>query len=136
MNHEYRTTNLVLVASPEDREMLRLTWETNPGYFGTSAHECEFMDNYLANCELSWIDPADTGDMTDAPMLGLVGEPVPLEALPASRYGEEMCGFTCEGARSVQLYAPILKRWVYKHYAMRSFLTDLADTGEATFASE
>ena len=97
---------LILSIDPEEQAALQLTRTEDPDDWGTTRLESEVMEPIICNSELQWIDPADTGDLTDAPMLGICDE-------------EEN----------------ILERWAFMDYQVRSFLDDLADHGKATFIS-
>ncbi len=74
MNIEPRNLDLVITVTPEEQAQLREYRELDPDNFGTSQHEVDFLENYLANSEYDWVDPMYTGDLTDAPMLGITGE--------------------------------------------------------------
>jgi hypothetical protein len=97
---------LTLTIDPEEQAALQLTRTEEPDDWGTTTLETDFLEPLICNSELEWIDPADTGDLTDAPMLGICDE-------------EEN----------------ILERWAFMDYQVRSFLDDLADHGKATFIS-
>lgn len=65
-----------------------------------------WLEPLVCNSELYWILPEETGDLTDAPMLGHRDEQgVPLE------------------------------RWAFMDYQVRSVLQDLRDKGEVVFTS-
>jgi hypothetical protein len=64
----------------------------------------EFFEHLTCNSELEWIDAADTGDLTDAPMLGTTDES-----------------------------GKVLSRWALMDYQVRGPLEDLRDTGKAVF---
>lgn len=110
---------LTLKCNTETRERLRELLQE--GGF-TRQHEYEMLEGLISNSDLNWIDPSDTGDMTDAPLLGIVGDDV----RPQDREAHPPCYGWLQ-------YAPILERWGYPHYALRSFLQDLMEAGEATF---
>ena len=98
--------NLILSIDPEEQAALQLTRTEDPDDWGTTRLEGEVMEPIICNSELEWIEPWETGDLTDAPMLGVCDE-------------EET----------------ILERWAFMNYQVRSFLDDLADHGKATFIS-
>ncbi len=94
---------LILTADAEEREIIRKVVEES----GTTiAVEAEALEHLLSNSELDWITSEETGDLTDAPMLGLRDE---------------------EGE--------VLARWAFMDYQLRSFLQDLIDNGKAVFVS-
>lgn len=71
----------------------------------------DFLEPLTTNSELEWINPADTGDLTSAPMLGI-------------RF------FNNETRQDT-----ILERWAFMDYQVRSVLEDLRDNGSVTFIS-
>lgn len=88
----------------------------------------ELLSNHFCNCELQWINPADTGDITEAPMLGILGETTTEDKGP---YGAVHCGFWDEKAR----YNPITERWAYMNYQVEDPYLVLAEKGEITFSN-
>lgn len=90
--------------------------------------ENQETETLLANSDLQWINPEDTGDLTDAPMLGITGEDSREESGP---YGAIHTG----GDEQGPIFAPILERWAFMDYAVRSFLDDLATNGKALFTA-
>lgn len=119
---------ITITADIDEQTELRTLRMEEPEEWATTAAECEALESLLANSELQWIDPANTGDLTDAPMLGITGEEQREESGP---YGAIHTGGDEHGPR----FSPILERWAFMPYALRSFLEDLADTGEATFTN-
>jgi hypothetical protein len=69
------------------------------------------LEKMLGNSGLQWIDPASTGDLTSAPMLGIV------------EY-DEKSGI-----------ANVIERWAFMEYQTRSALQDLYDYGKVVFIS-
>ena len=69
----------------------------------------DILEPITCNSELEWTSSEHTGDLTDAPMLGILqhgdGDPV------------------------------IVERWAFMDYQVRSVLEDLRDKGEAVFIS-
>jgi hypothetical protein len=72
----------------------------------TATAECDALESLLANSELDWIAPEEIGALTGAPILGFRDES-----------GEPTAA------------------WGFMDYALRSFLTDLAENGKAVFTS-
>lgn len=81
-------------ASADEREELRES-------------RSEDLETLTANSEFQWINPSETGDLTDAPMLGIR-----------------------DGDTDV-----IVARWAYMDYQVRSFVDDLIEHGRAVFVS-
>lgn len=98
---------LILHADAEARAMIaELREEKDPAYPGFStSDELEALDHLTSSSELEWINPVQTGDLTEAPLLGI---------------------FDADGN--------VVQRWGYEPYAVRSFLDDLLNTGEAKFS--
>ena len=96
--------------------------------WGTPSAEAEALESLTCNSELTWIDPSDTGDLTDAPMLGILGDERHQASGP--------CGVVHTGRDAGgNTFTPILERWAFMDYQLRTFLDDLTDTGKAVFVS-
>jgi hypothetical protein len=132
LTHEFNEdrSKLIFRLGPKGREELAefLEYEANKS---GAWQEAEYLSDYLANCELQWIDPSDTGDLTDAPMLGILACEDEAARENTGPYGAVYTG----GDEKGQIYTPILERWAYMSYQVRSFLEDLRDTGEAVFVN-
>lgn len=124
---------LTILATPVEATNLR-TIRDEGGDFGTYRAEVECLEQLLANSELDWVDPVDTGDLTDAPMLGILGND--------GMTREEVDAVECYGALQTgcwdgrDRFSPILQRWAFMSYQIRSFMSDLADDGKAVFTAE
>ena len=95
------------------------------GAWGTDNMECEVLEHLLANSELEWIpNGACPGDLTSAPMLGIV-RTLHVSDPPVHCFGRV--------ERSNDSYGAVIARWAFMSYALRSFLDDLADDGECTW---
>lgn len=97
-------SHLILTIDDEDRDELLEIKHDDKNYFGSIENEHEVCDYLVSNSELQWIDPSETGDLTDAPMLGIKDE-----------------------------NDIVIERWAFMNYQIESFLQDLLDKGEATF---
>ena len=75
----------------------------------------ETFEPLTSNSELEWIDPAETGDLTSAPMLGI-------------RESQRNADNECRDAE-------VIERWAFMDYQVRSVLEDLRDKGNAVFVS-
>jgi hypothetical protein len=99
------TSRLVLYADEWDLKALRKLEDI---------HSDDAMVTYLAifiaHTDLSWIRPEETGDLTDAPMLGI-------RQGPAGRM-------------------KITHRWAFMEYQVVSLLESLRDKGEAILIGE
>ena len=66
----------------------------------------QVLEPLICNSELEWVDPVETGDLTEAPMLGIRDE------------NDE-----------------VLERWAFMDYQVRSLVRELMDKREVTFRS-
>ena len=130
MDHEFRNdrAQLVILADAQDREDIREILEDHPDR-GCDWQEAEALDSLTSNSELQWISPSATGDLTDAPMLGIVGGDNDVSREPSGPHGSIQGGADKEG----EFFYPILERWAFMDYQLRTFLEDLTDKGEAIF---
>jgi hypothetical protein len=94
---------LIIRCDATEQSLIRQVQET--AKCGRDA-EFDALESLLCNSDLEWIDPSETGDLTDAPILGIRDE---------------------NGA--------VLARWGYMDYQVRSFLDDLIQDGKAVFVS-
>jgi hypothetical protein len=90
----------------------------------------DWFEHVTCNSDLEWIPDGITGDLTEAPMLGILGQDFKQHdpAIPAN-YGLFYVG--CDGEHP--LVQPVLERWAFEPYQVRSVLVDLRDTGKAVF---
>lgn len=124
-----RRTLTIFTQGSERRELKRLGDEIQQ-----DATMFAFLEPLVCNSELEWIPEGVTGDLTSAPMLGILGDEMPIETIREqvkSRFGTIPCGFDGH----FHLYQPILERWAYLAYQLRSPLVDLRDTGNAVFTN-
>ena len=132
---KYRIEGSKLIVSPyddEEREALRELRDEDPDTFGNDSQMADVFESMIANSELCWINPSDTGDLTDAPMLGILGE----EGIKEHTVFLENYGLVETGSDGHWTMAcPILKRWAFMDYQVRSVLDDLLDKGKAVFIS-
>ena len=113
---------LTLIADAEDQEELKELLEEK----GYADAESEALEHLLGNSELNTVQAIDTGDLSDTTLLGILGEEQREHTGP---YGAMHSGGDEKGAR----YMPILERWGYEPYQIRSFVDDLIGTGKAVF---
>lgn len=125
MRHERVGTNLIITCTPEEQAELKELPDRS------TVSETNALDGLTSNSELQWINPCDTGDLTDAPMLGVLGLETYKDNLPPERYGEVEAGHDKGGT----YYQPILERWAFMSYAIKSFIDILAREGRVTFVS-
>lgn len=121
------------IISP-DRKTLTITADelerTELHELGEDVHQDRTMHDWLeplpCNSELEWIDPSETGDLTAAPMLGILGEERRDDRSPRG-YRQPR---RCMGCGMMQ---PILSRWAFLGYETKSVLEALRANGECVF---
>lgn len=92
--------------------------ETGDGYsIYSDVAMYEFLEPITANSELEWIDPSETGDLTDAPMLGI----------------RDPDSFGDIGDPNENF--PVEERWAFMDYQISSLLEVLRDKGSAVLVS-
>lgn len=128
MNYKISTDRkrLTILANAEDRERIKLVIETGENEQGVTCDLSDILEPIVCNSELEWISEGATGDLTSAPMLGILGEVRPYfhrdKGLPHVYAGPN-------------LIQEIVERWAFMDYQVRSVLEDLRDKGEAVFIS-
>ncbi len=89
----------------------------------------DLLEDLFKETDLSWLDASDTGDLTDAPLIGSYGDPRTEKGGP---FGCSDVGFW-DGSR---WYSPIIERWGYMDYQVRSTMRDLKENGKVIFVSK
>ena len=83
MDFTEKNGNLIITVDAEERETLR-EWKDSLKHsynsevypaFDSDETRCDFFEDFIANSEWEWIAPEENGDLTDAPILGDIGEP-------------------------------------------------------------
>lgn len=97
---------LIIRADDAEREALRAMRDEHPEW-NCYELEANALKSLICNSELQWITPDRIGALTDAPILGILK--------PDSDEVEAA--------------------WGFMDYAVRSFVDDLIDKGEAVFTS-
>jgi len=107
MNHSISSQRNILTLTVDKQEQLDLISvrsmdaEEMPGMeWGSDSQLYYWFEDLIANSELEWIDPSETGDLTSAPMLGIRGD------------GDA-----------------IYERWAYMIYETHYILDDLIEKG-------
>lgn len=123
----------ITVDADEQKELAELKAE-DPDHFQSDDALYDFLERLTCNSELDWVNPEQTGDLTDAPMLGIYGEVQTEESGP---YGARHVGcWNDEGdTLNKPRFEPILQRWGFMEYQLRSPLDDLLNNGKAVFVA-
>ena len=95
----------------------------------------ELLEPLVTSDEYTWLHDGCTGDLTSAPMLGVLGDemPGPNDTDDATGLGLVHVGRWHHNGRLQQMYQPILKRWAFMAYQVTSPQRELAETGECTW---
>ncbi len=124
-------TRLTITIDDAERQELR---EMQDG--GARLEEDSELHNFFepltCNSELQWIPEGNTGGLTTAPMLGICGEDQ--DAPESYSTDKSHTGFLFVGCnRGKFIVMPIVERWAFMDYQVRSVLEDLRDKGECVF---
>lgn len=113
----------ISITCREQRELKRLMRESeNPD---SDSFMCDYMEQLTANSEYEWVRPEWCGDLTDAPMLGILGEETPLPE------GVDQVFYNVVGHwDDTTWYTPVLYRWAWMGYMLESLIGRLADKRE------
>jgi hypothetical protein len=103
--------------------------------FDSDAFLHELLEPLVTGDEFTWLPEGCTGDLTSAPILGILGDemPGPDDAEAALGTGLVHVGCWYHEGRLRQMYRPVLKRWEFMPYQVRSPQADLADDGECVW---
>lgn len=119
-------TKLKIVLDPESRAELQETHDEDPEGFDANSVMVDVFENLLCNSEYTWVDPSETGDLTSAPMLGILGpETTNVPRMAPRREVGQWDGQTH--------YQEIEQRWAFMDYQLRSPQRDLLEKGFCVF---
>lgn len=122
MKYQILGSNLIITIDPEEQRELQQNIDENGE---PSLEDC--LEPLVCNSELAWIFPEETGDLTDAPMLGILGEEQP-------GAGSRFAGLHVDENNMMQSwFHPILNRWAYMDYQVKSPVLELAKNGRIVF---
>lgn len=126
---------LTIHANRLAREALRDMQDELGNDFGSDDSLYNALEHLICNSELLLISPEVCGDLTDAPILGITSKAEPRDesrngdgAILAGRWADE------KGVARIWV-EPVIERWGYLPYCLRSPLSDLIDKGEAVFTA-
>lgn len=126
MKFSYNDTQLTLWIDEDEKAELKAMKDDDPQHFQSDDAMYDFFESLIANSELSWIDPSDTGDLTSAPILGI---------LDYENHRPEKTGPFGAVDTGMNEYAPIIHRWGFMEYQVASPLEHLLATGKCHFVS-
>lgn len=134
MKYVIEKERLVMTAEPQEQEYLRLLYEQDNDKFDRDQTFVDLFENLWTNDSFQMLGAEWTGDLTDAPMLAILGDE---ERAPAAikddkeLYGQCLypCGKDEQGIRC----QPILYRWAFMDYQVSSPQRELLENGRAVW---
>ena len=120
-------SNLILTVDLETQEYLREE-EQNNDDFHSDNFMFDFMEGFIGNNEYVWIAPETCGDLTSAPMLGILSEEEPLP----EGAGQNGSGWVISGPN---LGHQVTERWAWMMYQIQSLQGELAQKGKVILVS-
>lgn len=118
---------LVIAVEPAERKLLRQLLDEDPKAFTSNQVLHDVFEHLVANSELDWVGPEVCADLTDAPILAILGE---TEAGPA----EDGSGYILVGFWDGQpRRQPVLFRWAFMAYAVTSPQEKLLERGQCVW---
>jgi hypothetical protein len=130
---EKEQSHLRYLREDENALLVEFTMDSK---WGSRDVEEEVLESLICNSDLEWIpDGVCMGDLTSAPMLGITDTEVPTTAVNIRpNFGFVLAGGWPDSKGVYQTWhRPVIQRWAWMDYAVRSFLDELADCGECVW---
>jgi hypothetical protein len=125
MDYAIQDGKLVFTVDQEDRKLLAQFKQEAGDNWESDGVMYDIFEPVICNSELDWLSSTDTGDLTEAPLLGVLA-PRPV------RERQGACVFT--GFDPVgPLYYPIVGRWAFMDYERMSPQEKLLRDGVCVF---
>lgn len=106
IRHQFSDDRRKLILSIDQHTADELTLAAFEPEFSSDKFMFEVFEHLVCNSELQWIDPSETGDLTEAPMLGIRDED-----------------------------GKVLERWAYMDYQIKDMVTELMNNLTVTFSA-
>lgn len=106
IRHQFSDDRRKLILSIDQHTADELTLAAFEPEFSSDKFMFEVFEHLVSNSELQWIDPSETGDLTEAPMLGIRDED-----------------------------GKVLERWAYMDYQIKDMVTELMNNLTVTFSA-
>lgn len=116
---------LTIIADESERGDLAKLQAEHPDVFDGDDFMYEMLEQLFLNDCFMMLPNGVTGDLTSAPMLGILGD----EETHDEPVGDCQ-GLYMSGSAS---YQPVLYRWAFMNYAITSPQRDLVESGEAVW---
>ncbi len=131
------STLVITVTKEEQRRLAAYMRRSEAGELGS--HEPTFgsddflydlLESMFSDDSFTWLPEGTTGDMTSAPMIGILGDEMPGPAPGRAQCsGLYPCGRWEVGGHLREMYQPVLQRWAFMDYAVTSPQRELAEHG-------
>ena len=131
---QLRNGNLKISIDATEQTELQSAYDADPDKFGSDSTLYAVFESLTCNSEYDWLGPEVCGDMTDAPILAILGEEREAKDGETADNGSGNVGTTFYYGKATRL-CPVEKRWGFMDYAMRSPLDDLREQGYAIFTA-
>jgi hypothetical protein len=129
MKYKIEADRIVFTIDEDERAVLQHVHDDDPEHFDTDDVMFNWFEGLVCNSELHWCHPLHTGDLTDAPMLCILGE-----ADPNYNWNQPWVTSKLDAIGSGHIMGcPILQRWAFMNYCVRTPQRDLLETGTCTW---
>jgi hypothetical protein len=134
MKYKIEGDKLIITVTVREQRAIRKLWNADPDNFHSDEVMYNLLEPLVTNNEFHWIEPYVTGDLTSAPMLGLLGdtEPGPSEK-EAEGSGLQHVGAWDHEGKHRQMYQPVLYRWAFMSYEVEAVQQALVEKRRAVF---
>lgn len=121
---------LVISIDAAGLTQLRELHDEDPEGFDSNNVMTDVFDHLLGSSELQWGTASETGDLTDGPMLIILGE----ERLLTEDQAKDCSGYSVTSRHYNERFGcPIVSRWVFMDYAVTSPQRRLLEKGVVLF---
>ena len=134
MRYQITDNALILTVSPAEQAELQLLRDADPDKFDTDSMMADLFEPLTSNDSFMWVTADITGDLTDAPILAILGDEEQSERSPEEVRGEGLwnCAFDSRQDKPYY-YQPVLYRWAFMGYQVESPQLALLERGKAVF---
>jgi hypothetical protein len=124
-----------LVITVSKKEQVSLKAAIRRDEFESDAFMLDLLEPLVTNDAFTWLYSGCTGDLTSAPMLGVMGDemPGPEDTEDALGMGLVHVGCWHHKGQPRQMYQPVLQRWAFMSYQITSPQRELGVTGKCVW---
>jgi hypothetical protein len=125
---------VITITKKEQRHLNALQRRDEEGRCNPAFNSDDFLYDLLmpmfTDDSFTWLPEGTTGDMTSAPIIGVLGDEMPGPPTDkAECSGLYHCGRWEVDGELREIYQPVLSRWAFMDYALSSPQQELAETG-------